>query len=152
MLQVEPWSYLREILCLLPDWPSHWLLELVPVNWTATASRDDGPPSWAASSLAAKHYINPGKYRVELLASEFASASCQEGLVESHDLRGVGNGILRQAGCFRGQCDVARSCRPLEVARERNADDGANLALIERVALRYQHRAPEPRSRPGGLG
>jgi hypothetical protein len=29
MLRVEPWSYLRDILCLLPRWPSHRILELV---------------------------------------------------------------------------------------------------------------------------
>jgi transposase len=41
MLGVEPWSYLRDILCLTPRWPTHRLLELAPLNWTATSQRPD---------------------------------------------------------------------------------------------------------------
>lgn len=33
---IEPWAYLRDLLCLLPGWSSHRLLELAPVNWRAT--------------------------------------------------------------------------------------------------------------------
>jgi transposase len=38
---VEPWSYLRDIFCLLPQWPAHRLLELAPLMWTTTRERDD---------------------------------------------------------------------------------------------------------------
>ena len=41
MCEVEPWSYLRDILCLLPDWPVHRLLELAPAYWKKTAARED---------------------------------------------------------------------------------------------------------------
>jgi transposase len=41
MLGVEPWSYLRDILCLLPRWPSHRILELAPFYWPSTSGRDD---------------------------------------------------------------------------------------------------------------
>lgn len=41
MLGVEPWSYLRDILCLIPRWPSHRLLELAPVNWVETAAKPE---------------------------------------------------------------------------------------------------------------
>jgi len=41
MLGVEPWAYLRDIFCLLRDWPRHALLDLAPCNWAATSSRDD---------------------------------------------------------------------------------------------------------------
>ena len=41
LCDVEPWSYLRDILCLLPRWPEHRLLELAPVSWTKTRARDD---------------------------------------------------------------------------------------------------------------
>ncbi len=37
MHDVEPWRYLRDILCLLPSWPAHRMLELAPLNWKATA-------------------------------------------------------------------------------------------------------------------
>jgi len=33
---IEPWSYLRDLLCLIPTWPIHRLLELAPMNWKAT--------------------------------------------------------------------------------------------------------------------
>jgi transposase len=36
---IEPLGYLRDLLCLLPDWPSHDVLELAPVNWRATLAR-----------------------------------------------------------------------------------------------------------------
>jgi hypothetical protein len=41
MLRLEPWSYLRDLLCLLPGWPAHRVLELAPVNWAATSKRED---------------------------------------------------------------------------------------------------------------
>lgn len=41
MLGVEPWSYLRDVFCLLPSWPVHRVLALAPVNWPATRQRDD---------------------------------------------------------------------------------------------------------------
>ena len=36
MHDVEPWAYLRDLLCLLPTWPPHRLLELAPVYWKTT--------------------------------------------------------------------------------------------------------------------
>jgi transposase len=39
--RIEPWAYMRDILCLLPSWPEHCLLELAPVEWTKTRERDD---------------------------------------------------------------------------------------------------------------
>jgi hypothetical protein len=38
---VEPWTYLRELLCLLPRWSEHKLLDLSPLNWKSTRARDD---------------------------------------------------------------------------------------------------------------
>lgn len=33
---IEPWSYLRDLLCLLPSWPRRRVLELAPARWEAT--------------------------------------------------------------------------------------------------------------------
>lgn len=41
LCDVEPWTYLRDILCLLPRWPEHALLDLAPLSWKKTAERDD---------------------------------------------------------------------------------------------------------------
>lgn len=41
MLGVEPWAYLRDLLCLLPRWPIHRVLELAPFHWPVTRERDE---------------------------------------------------------------------------------------------------------------
>jgi transposase len=41
MHSVEPWSYLRDLFCLLPTWSEHRHLELAPLNWNVTRERDD---------------------------------------------------------------------------------------------------------------
>ena len=38
---IEPWVYLRDVLCLLPRWPEYRLLELSPVEWVRTCARID---------------------------------------------------------------------------------------------------------------
>lgn len=40
LFAIEPWSYLRDVFCLLPQWPEHALLELAPLNWNKTKMRD----------------------------------------------------------------------------------------------------------------
>jgi transposase len=41
LCDVEPWSYLRDILCLLPRWSEHRLLDLAPFHWNKTRALDD---------------------------------------------------------------------------------------------------------------
>jgi transposase len=36
MHQIEPQSYMRDLLCLLPRWPKSRILDLAPVNWAHT--------------------------------------------------------------------------------------------------------------------
>ena len=38
---IEPWSYLRDLFCLIPSWPRSRVLELAPVNWRQTHSRPE---------------------------------------------------------------------------------------------------------------
>jgi transposase len=38
---LEPYAYLRDLLCLLPSWPQTRVLELAPANWQATVARPD---------------------------------------------------------------------------------------------------------------
>lgn len=59
MLGIEPWAYLRDLLCLLPDWPKHRVLELAPAYWTSTVTRED---------VRAKLEANP--YRAATLARD----------------------------------------------------------------------------------
>jgi transposase len=39
--EVEPWAYLRDLLCLLPSWPVRRVLELAPVNWRKTLQQEE---------------------------------------------------------------------------------------------------------------
>ena len=41
LCEVEPWSYLRDVFCLLPTWPAHELLDLAPLRWKRTVERED---------------------------------------------------------------------------------------------------------------
>jgi transposase len=38
---IEPWTYLRDLLCLLPSWPKSRVLDLAPVNWKQTLEQQD---------------------------------------------------------------------------------------------------------------
>ena len=41
MHDLEPWAYLRDLLCLLPRHPKHRVLELAPAYWKLALERDD---------------------------------------------------------------------------------------------------------------
>jgi transposase len=41
MHKIEPWAYLRDLLCLLPSWPARRILELAPVHWRQTLEQPD---------------------------------------------------------------------------------------------------------------
>lgn len=41
MHSIEPWSYLRDLFCLIPQWPVHRILDLAPLNWKKTAALPD---------------------------------------------------------------------------------------------------------------
>lgn len=36
MHRIEPWSYLRDLFCVLPSWPIKKVLDLAPANWGTT--------------------------------------------------------------------------------------------------------------------
>ncbi len=38
---LEPWAYLRDLFCLLPDWPHRRVFELAPVVWQQTLQQPD---------------------------------------------------------------------------------------------------------------
>jgi len=46
---IEPWAYLRDLLCLLPSWPARRILELAPVNWQKTLQQQDAQQRLAAN-------------------------------------------------------------------------------------------------------
>jgi transposase len=38
---VQPWTYLRDLFCLLPSWPRRRVLELAPAYWTRTVEDEE---------------------------------------------------------------------------------------------------------------
>jgi transposase len=38
---IEPWSYLRDLFCLIPSWPLRRVLELAPASWRQTLACSD---------------------------------------------------------------------------------------------------------------
>jgi transposase len=38
---IEPWSYLRDLFCLMPGWARSRVLELAPVHWRQTLERPE---------------------------------------------------------------------------------------------------------------
>jgi transposase len=46
---VEPYSYLRDLFCLLPAWPVRRVLELAPLNWKKTFEDQDAQQRLAAN-------------------------------------------------------------------------------------------------------
>lgn len=51
--RLEPWSYLRDLLCVLPRWPKRRVLELAPVHWSETLARPE------AQQLLAENIFRP---------------------------------------------------------------------------------------------
>jgi transposase len=49
--KLEPWAYLRDLLCLVPDWPKSRLLELSPKHWHETLQNTDAQKRLAAHKL-----------------------------------------------------------------------------------------------------
>jgi transposase len=38
---IEPWAYLRDLLCLIPHWPARRILELAPLHWKQTLQQEE---------------------------------------------------------------------------------------------------------------
>ena len=38
---IEPWSYLRDLFCLMPSWPQRRVLELAPASWRKILAQSD---------------------------------------------------------------------------------------------------------------
>jgi transposase len=47
--RLEPWTYLRDILCLLPGWPQRRVLDLAPAYWAQTSEQQDTQERLAAN-------------------------------------------------------------------------------------------------------
>ncbi len=47
--RLEPWTYLRDLFCLLPGWPRRRVLELAPAYWVQTGHQQDTQERLAAN-------------------------------------------------------------------------------------------------------
>jgi len=51
--RLEPWAYLRDLLCLLPSWQKSRVLELAPLYWKQTSQQPDTQRRLAANPFRA---------------------------------------------------------------------------------------------------
>jgi transposase len=49
--KIEPFAYVRDLLCLLPRWPSHRVLELAPAYWRQTVEKPEAQQALDANVL-----------------------------------------------------------------------------------------------------
>jgi len=49
--KIEPFAYLRDLLCLLPRWPKHRVLELAPAYWRKTLEKPEAQQALDANVL-----------------------------------------------------------------------------------------------------
>jgi transposase len=49
--KLEPFTYLRDLLCLLPRWPSHRVLQLAPAYWRETSEKREAQEALNANVL-----------------------------------------------------------------------------------------------------
>jgi transposase len=59
--KVEPFPYMRDLLCLLPRWPSHRVIELPPATWRETLQKREAQEALEANALrrfTASHHGN----------------------------------------------------------------------------------------------
>lgn len=57
--KLEPWAYMRDLFCLLPDWPASRLLELAPKHWRETSQKSGTQQRLAANKLRAVSITAP---------------------------------------------------------------------------------------------
>ncbi|MFZ6181048.1 IS66 family transposase [Nannocystis pusilla] len=61
--RIEPWAYLRDLLCLLPSWPRRRVLELAPAFWQETLKQEDAQQRLAANVFRG---VSLGKHASEV--------------------------------------------------------------------------------------
>jgi len=83
----------------------------------------------------AKDHINAEKHQLELLLGQRSDSIGEGPTVESDDLRDVGDRVLGQAGKPGTEQDVDRRLGPAQVAGQRDADDGGDVAAVKGVPL-----------------
>ena len=95
------------------------------------------------SRLTAKDNIDASENQFKLALGELSDFTGEEGTIESHDLRNVGNRILWKPRGSRGKQDVTWSVCPAEITGHRDADDGPDPASVEGVALDHDYGSPK---------
>jgi len=62
MHRIEPWTYLRDLFCLLPSWPVNRVLELAPAHW-ATTLIDPEVQQRLAANIFRRATLLPGAHQ-----------------------------------------------------------------------------------------
>jgi hypothetical protein len=59
---IEPWAYLRDLFCLIPNWPAHRVLELAPAFWNETLQKEETQRLLASDVLRQVTLVEPGSH------------------------------------------------------------------------------------------
>lgn len=92
-----------------------------------------------------KKQTDPAQDEVEIGGPDAASSLGEHVLVEGGQLGHVGDGVLREAGPLGCQKHVSRGVGPYLIRSEGDADDGLDVASVERVRLNDEYRPAKSR-------
>src|SRR5260370_4410 len=97
------------------------------------------------SGLLAQDNGNSGEDYFHFRERQLAHASGQGVFIHTDDLGSViSHGILWETGKARRATDISRGHAPLEVAGQRNANNGGDAAAVQRITLDNNHWSSEP--------
>src|SRR5260370_30963171 len=97
------------------------------------------------SGLLAQDNGNSGEDYFHLRERQLAHASGQGVFINTADLGAViSHGILWENGKARRATDISRGHAPLEVAGQRNANNGGDAAAVQLITLDNNHWSSEP--------
>lgn len=88
-----------------------------------------------------QHKVYARQYRDQITCLNCADILDEVATINRHNLRDVGNGVVRQPRRIGSQQDITRSASKAEIPRQRYADDCGDSAAIESVTLNHQYRA-----------
>lgn len=106
----------------------------------------------SALLLAGENEIDADQYQGKIRIAQVRGALGQEASIDGHDLGDVRHRVFRQTGALRGEKDVAGSCCPAQVARQRHDHGRGESARVERISLHDHDGTPEACTGAGWVG
>nr|WP_276600393.1 IS66 family transposase [Nannocystis sp. ILAH1] len=118
---IEPWAYLRDLLCLLPSWPMNRILELAPAFWQQTFQQEDTQQRLVANVLRSITLAEPAPVLSSVCATRWCGTGADGAPATSRPRRHDDRVIPRRGavGCVR-RCEARRRPPRLRGPRRRS--------------------------------